>query len=434
MFALAVSVFLVSIIFLIFDRIDKTIVASIGAILLIVGGVLNFEEALHFIDWETLILLIGLMITVVVAEHSGIFAWLSTKIAQQSKGSPLAIFILFTALTFFASTILNNATVVLLVVPIALALSKGLGLNSKLLVITIAIFSNIGGTLTLIGDPPNTLIGVRVGLSFNDFLANLAVPVFAMAGLIVGYLVAVNKKYFKPIKDKLFDLFVSNLIIERIDYKFAAKKLDYYFIGATCTVIFLTVVAFMFSQQIGVSVGVLGITSGILLGLLVGKRVDYVKVIKEIEWDSILFFAALFVQVGALQKVGFLDMIANYIAGFSGNFVVLMMIILWTMGLASSVINNIPFVALMIPVIMSLQEKMTGQAHLDLLWWALALGACLGGNFTVIGSSSGILAVDAAKKLGVKVSFLDFMKVGVPVSLISLIVSSVYLIVRFYYF
>jgi Na+/H+ antiporter NhaD/arsenite permease-like protein len=402
MFTLAVGVFVASLFLFIFDWVDKTIIALAGAVILVVGGVLNWEEALHAIDFETLVLLIGLMITVAIAQHSGIFSWMNVKIAKISRGNPLAVFLLFSALTFLASTVLNNATVVLLVIPVAIALASGLGMNTKLLVITLAIFSNIGGTLTLIGDPPNTLIGVQVGLSFNDFIINLAAPIFVMTIFILAYLIFFNWKSLKPISRNFSKLFVSNLIIKRITYQFAAKKLDKY------------------------------MASGIALALLVFKKINFVEITKEIEWDSILFFAGLFVQVGALEKVGFLSMIANFIAGFSGNFVLLLLIIVWGIGLASSIINNIPFVALMIPVIFDLQAKMAGQPHLDLLWWALALGACLGGNGTIIGSSSGILAIDMAKKHGVKISFAEFSKIGMPVTIISLIVSSIYLIVRAY--
>lgn len=201
---------------------------------------------------------------------------------------------------------------------------------------------------------------------------------------------------------------------------------------STILVILGTVIAFAIQPQIGISVGIIGLASGVFLSLLNFKNINFVHIVKEVEWDSLLFFSGLFVQVGALEKIGFLKIIADYIASFSGNFVVLMLVIVWGIGLASSIINNIPFVALMIPVIFDLQSKMAGQPHLDLLWWALALGACLGGNGTIIGSSSGILAIDMAKKNGVKISFLEFMKIGMPITIISLLISSVYLVARFY--
>jgi len=432
LFWIAVGIFLVSLLFFIFDWVDKTIVAMLGAVMLIVTGVLTWDEAVNAIDFETITLLLGLMITVVIAQHSGIFSWVNTKIAQKSRGNPLAVFLMFIAFTFFSSTVLNNATVVILIIPVAIALAQGLGLNSKLLVIMIAMFSNIGGTLTLIGDPPNTLIGVQVGLSFNDFVKNLFIPVMAMSAAIILYLIVAYWKNLKPIGKDLGKVFISNLIIKRIGYQYANTKIDKYVVIASLSVIAATVVAFAIQPWLGLSVGVIGLLSGLILSNLVFKKVPFLEVLKEIEWDSLLFFSALFVQVGALEKVGFLTMITDFIAGFSGNFVALLLIIVWGIGLASAFINNIPFVALMIPVIYDLQAKLTGQPDLDLLWWALALGACLGGNATIIGSSSGLLAVDMAKKSGVKVSFMDFAKVGFPVTIISLAVSSVYLVAVYY--
>jgi Na+/H+ antiporter NhaD/arsenite permease-like protein len=426
---IAVSVFAISLGLLIFDWIDKTIIALSGALILIVTGVLSWEGALKSIDFETLALLLGLMITVIVAQHSGIFSWLSTKIAEKSKGNPLMVFLLFTALTFFASTILNNATVVLLIIPIAIALANGLGLNSKLLVIVLAIFSNIGGTLTLIGDPPNTLIGVKAGLSFNDFLFNLSAPVFGMSIVVIGYLLLTDWNSLKPNNKNLPKVFSTNLTIKRIKYKFANIELDRYTIICTLLVILGTVISFIIQPKLGITVGVLGMISGVLLSLLLFKKISFLETIKEVEWDSLLFFTGLFIQVGALQEVGFLKMIADYIANFGGSYTALLLIILWSIGLASTIINNIPFVALMIPVIFQLQATLAGTPNLDLLWWALALGACLGGNGTVLGSSAGLLAVDVAKKNGLKISFMDFAKVGMPITIITLLVSSIYLVV-----
>lgn len=432
MFAIAVGIFIASILFFIFDWIDKTIVALLGALLLLVTKVLTWEEAIASIDMETLALLFGLMLTVAIAQHSGIFSWLNLKIAQRSKGSPVMVLILFTLLTFFASTILNNATVILLIVPIAIALSTGLGLNTKLLIIVLAIFSNIGGTLTLIGDPPNTLIGVQVGLSFNDFLVNLSIPVFGMSIIIVGYILFVYRHSFKSISKDLPKLFISNLIIERIGYQFFNVKISKKLVITTVLAIMATVVAFIIQPVLGLSVGILGLASGLGLSTLVSKKIHFLTLIKEVEWDSLLFFTGLFIQVGALEKVGALEMITNTIAGFSSNYAVLLMVVVWGIGLASIFINNIPFVALMIPVIYDLQHSLAGQPDLDLLWWALALGACLGGNGSIIGSSSGILAIDMAKKAGVKISFMEFFKVGFPVTIISLVVASIYLLGRLY--
>lgn len=396
---------------------------------------------------ETLVLLFGLMLVVGVAVHSGLFSYVNMQIAKKSNGSPKIIFLLFIALITIASFVLNNATVVLLTVPIAIALAKGLSLDGKLLVILLAAFSNIGGTLTLIGDPPNTLIGVQAHLPFMDFIYNLWIPIVLTVLGVFAYLLIFHKQVFVSIKDNLAKTFISKMIIERIAYKYADKKMDMYTAVVAVVTVLVTVVLLV--VQPGISewagkltgksfdvgmIGFIGVVAGVVGAILVAKKASFLHIMKEVEWDSLLFFAGLFVQVGALEKVGFLHMITSEISKYSGNLPLLLMIIVWGIGLASTVINNIPFVALMIPVIFDLQAKMVGQPHIDLLWWALALGACLGGNGTIIGSASGVIACDIAKKQGVSISFLEFAKIGMPITIISLFASSAYLLVVYYLF
>lgn len=431
---IAVAIFVLCIVLFFFEKIDNTLISLGGAFALIVLGIISWEEAIASIDYETLALLLGLMFTVAVAFHSGIFSWLNTKIATKSRGNPIAVFLLFTALTAIASTVLNNVTVVILVIPLAIALATNLNLNTKLLVITLAMFSNIGGTLTLIGDPPNTLIGVQAGLSFISFIQNLWLPIIVMSVAGLGYLYLVYKPSFKSISGDLSQLFISTMAVRRIAYKYKGKELVKYVVIATIGVLLLTIVAFVVQPQLGISVGVIGMFAGLFLAAITGPFIKFQKVLKEVEWDSLLFFTGLFIQVGALEKVGFLSLITDFISGFSDNYAVLLLLIIWVIGLASTVINNIPFVALMIPVIFELQAKMTGQPDLDLLWWALALGACLGGNGTIIGSSAGYLAVKLAEKSGVKISFAEFSKIGMPVTIISLMVASLYILGRVYIF
>ncbi len=428
----AVGVFVVCVILLFIERIDNTMIALAGALLLIVTGIITWDEAINSIDFETLALLLGLMFTVAITQHSGVFSWLNSKIATISGGDPIKIFLLLIGLTAIASTFLNNVTVVILMIPIAIALAKNLGMDSKLLVIALAIFSNIGGTLTLIGDPPNTLIGVQAHLSFMDFVQNLWIPVLVMSALSVAYMMYVYRNSFQSISGNLSQLFVSILAVRRVVYQFEYKGVQPYVVIVSVIVILLTIIGFIIQPWIGVSVGVIGLASGIALSILTMKHIPFKTVIQEVEWDSLLFFAGLFIQVGALEKVGFLEIITENIAMFADNYALMLLMIIWVIGLASTVINNIPFVALMIPVIFELQEKMAGQPDLDLMWWALALGACLGGNGTIIGSSAGYIAVELAKKHGVNISFVDFAKIGMPITFITLTISSIYILGRLY--
>lgn len=428
----AVVVFFVCIVLLFIERFDNTMVVLAGAILLVATGILSWEEAIHAIDFEMIALLLGLMIMVGVVQHSGIFSWINTKIATLSGGNPLAIFLMLIGMTALASTFLNNVTVVILMIPIAIALAKNLGMNSKLIVIALAMFSNIGGTLTLIGDPPNTLIGIQANLSFMDFIANLWIPVLLTSVLVISYMLYVYKHSFRSISKNLTQSFVNTMAVRRVAYQFLEKGINKYVALASILVLLGTILAFIFQPWIGISIGIIGLISGTILALITYKQVPFQKVLHEVEWDSLLFFVALFVQVGALEKVGFLEVITNFIVQFADNYALLLLMIIWVIGLASTVINTIPFVALMIPVIYELQAQMAGQPDLDLLWWALALAACLGANGTIVGSSASYIAVELAKKHGVNIGTIEFAKVGMPVTIISLIAASVFILGRLY--
>lgn len=438
-FIIALVVFIGSLILFFFDKIDKTLVALGWALILILTWVLSPLEAAKSIDTETLVLLFWLMLVVGIAVHSGLFSYVNMMIAKKSNGSPKMIFILLILMITVASFVLNNATVVLLTVPIAIALAKWLALDGKLLIILLAIFSNIWGTLTLIWDPPNTLIWVQAKLSFMSFIYNLWIPVLVMTIAIFAYVFVVYKKSLPNIKDSLSKVFISKMIIERIIYKYSDKKMDKYVASVAVIIVFATVLLLIFQPQLSALTGYeeamiwfIWVAAWVIGSIFVMRKTSFLHIMKEVEWDSLLFFAWLFVQVGALEKVGFLEIITAQISQFSDNLPLLLVVIIWWIGLASTVINNIPFVALMIPVIFELQDKMAGMPHLDLLWWALALWACLWGNGTIIGSASWVIACDIAKKRWVNITFLDFFKVWMPITIISLMVSTIYILWVYY--
>lgn len=429
----AVSVFFLCVILLFVERFDNTLIVLSGAVLMLATGILSWEEAMHAIDYEMIGLLLGLMILVGVIQHSGIFSWINTKIATLSKGDPLNIFLWLTAITLIIGTSISNVTVVILMIPIAIALAKSLNMDSKLMVIALAMFTNIGGALTLIGDPPNTLIGIQAGLTYMQFLENMWIPVLSTVLVVGGYLLYIYRESFKPISGNLTQSFVNTMAVSRVAQQFTEKGINKYVATVSIIVMTITIIAFVFQTWMGISIGVIGLTAGIIMAVLTYKHVPFQKVLHEVEWDSLLFFAALFVQVGALQQVGFLEVITNFIGQFADNYVLLLMMIIWVIGLASTVINTIPFIALMIPVIYDLQEQMAGQPDLDLLWWALALGACFGANGTIVGSSSSYIAIELAKKNGVNITPLEFAKIGMPVTIISLSLSSLYILGRLYF-
>lgn len=438
-FIIALSVFLWSLTLFFFDKIDKTLVALWSIVILIVTGVLTPIEAAKWIDVETLLLLFWLMLVVWVAAASNFFSYLNMKIAQISNWSPRRIFLLFILLITLASTILNNATLVLLIIPIAIAIARWLALDAKLLVILLAIFSNIWWTLTLIWDPPNTLIWVQAWLPFMDFIYNLSIPIFVMSIAIIAYVFIVYKKSLPSIKKDLTKTFISSLIIKRVVYKYIQNKMDVYVAMVAIFFVILTVallIAVPFLEEISWIkwwlIAFIWIAVWITASIMVAKKVTFHHVMKEVEWDSLLFFAWLFIQVKALEEVWFLAMITQAISSFSDNLPLLIVVIVWWIWLASTVINNIPFVAMMIPIIMDIQSKMVWVPHVDLLWWALALWACLWWNWTIIWSASWVIACDLAKKQWINIWFMEFAKVWMPITIISLAVSTVYLLGVYY--
>ncbi len=429
---IVIAIFIAAFVLIVFEVFDKTVLAMIGAVLMVAFGVFNFEEAIYAIEFETIVLLMAMMLLVEVSRESGIFSWLTVKLAKKSKGSPLLLFVLFCGVTAFVSAFLDNVTTIVLIVPITIALVKGMGRDPKPYIIGEIMFSNIGGAMTLIGDPPNIIIGGATGLTFNQFIINLWMPI--MAGiLIIGLLfIAIHwKHHLKPISNDLKKLFISHLLLKKINYKFLSGYRNKAFMTKAVAVLILTTVGFLFQSQLNLSVAIIALTGAVLLLLVSAEEADLHVSLRSVEWSTLLFFAGLFVMVGAVEKVGALDVLSGFIVSISGgDYLVLLLAVLWVSGFVSMILNNIPFVTLMVPVIFNIQAGLTGDVDPNLLWWALALGACLGGNGTLIGASANVIGADMAKKEGVNISFLTFMKYGMPFTFISLVISSMYLTMR----
>jgi len=429
---ITVAIFIAVFILIVFEVFDKAVLAMIGAILMVVIGVLDFEMAISYIEFETIVLLMAMMLLVEVSRESGIFSWLTVRLAQKSKGNPLLLFLLFCGVTAFVSAFLDNVTTIVLVVPVTIALVKGMGRDPKPYIIGEIIFSNIGGAMTLIGDPPNIIIGGATGLSFNQFIINLWLPIFGSLGFIALIFVLTHwKHHLKPIGSDLKKLFISQLLLKQIKYRFEYLYLNRAFMRKAVAVLVFTTLGFLFQPYLHLSVGLIALAGAVLLLLVAAEEAHLEVSLKSVEWSTLLFFAGLFVMVGAIEQVGFLDILSEKIIHLgSGSYLVLLLTILWISGGISMLINNIPFMTLMVPVIFNIQAGLTGDVDPNLLWWALSLGACLGGNGTLVGASANIIGADLAKKDGVHISFLQFMKYGLPFTFISLIISSLYLAIR----
>ncbi len=425
---LALGVFFLAFAFIVFEVYDKSLVALSGALLMVILGILNPEEAIAAIEFETILLLMAMMILVNTASKSGVFSWLNVKIASLTRGNPLAIFLLFSLITALFSAFLDNVTTVILIVPLTIELVRGMGKDPKPYIFAEIIFSNIGGGLTLIGDPPNIIIGGATGFNFLDFVVNLWIPILGAAVLAVAAFLGIHWKKLKPISDNLVELCIANVTIKKIKHKFVQKTLHRDFIIRVVAILLLTILGFFLQSYIGLPTYVIAFTFAMLLGLLTDKRVQIEDSFRSIEWTTLFFFAGLFIMVAGVEKTGLLESLSHWISGSTTDLFYLSLIILWVSGLASMVLDNIPFVTVMIPVIIGIQAQIGGDS--TILWWALSLGACLGGNGTLIGASANVVSVDLAKKQGVNISFLNYMRFSFPLTIGVLMICSVYLFFR----
>jgi Na+/H+ antiporter NhaD/arsenite permease-like protein len=422
---LALIIFGVSFLLIVFELYDKSLIALSGALLMIIFGILTPEEAILAIEFETILLLLAMMILVNISSKSGIFSWINLRIASLTKGNPLAIFLFFSIITAVFSAFLDNVTTVILIVPLTIQLVRGMGRDPKPYIFAEIIFSNVGGALTLVGDPPNIMIGGAMKFSFLDFVLNLWIPVLFSMIFVSVALVAINWKKIKPIKDNLIELFIANILIKKLTLKFLQKTLHRDFIIKVISILFLTILLFMLQGVIGFPTYVIAFASAVFLGILTSNRSTIHEAFKSAEWTTLFFFAGLFIMVAGIEKTGLLEELSELVAHSTTNLFYLSILILWVSGFTSMIIDNIPFVTVMIPVIIGIQAQIPGDT--TILWWALSLGACLGGNATLIGASANVVSVDLAKKEGVHISFLGYMKVAMPLTIFVLMICSVYL-------
>ena len=421
-----IIVFLVVYIAITFELVNKAAAALAGVGVLVVSHVLTEHQAVEFIDFETLMLLTGMMILVSLIKQSGFFTIISVRIAEFTKGNPVKILCLFSVVTALMSAFLDNVTTVLIVIPIIIELTRGMGLNPKNYVLSHAIISNVGGAATLIGDPPNVIIGSKVGLSFNQFIVNLTPVIIPIFIIVLGYIWYINRVEFKPINTSMVKLVSVELLLEKIRFEFSNVRVDQNLMIKSIACLMLAILLFITQTLTGMAPGVVAL--GMAMILLIISKANVEHVLEEVEWSTLLFFTGLFILVGALEEYGVIDWIAhNVFMNVGDNPYVIVLMVLWVSGIASGFLDNIPFTITMIPIIQLMLES--NPIPNNILWWALALGACLGGNITMIGSSANIISVGIAKKYGVEISFIDFMKKGLIITLISLVLSSVYLLI-----
>ncbi|GBF33030.1 Na+/H+ antiporter NhaD type [Desulfocucumis palustris] len=413
----ATAVFIAAYAIIVSEKIHRTVVALVGAGLMALTKILNPEQAVEAIDFNTIGLLVGMMIIVGITRQTGVFEYLAIKAAKRSQGQPLKIMAALALVTAVLSAFLDNVTTVLLIVPVTFAIANKLQVNPIPFLIVEIISSNVGGTATLIGDPPNIMIGSATKLGFLDFMINLTPVIAVIYVLTIFFLKIIYRKQLVTSPE------LQKSIME-LDEKDEIK--DSALLRKCLIVLTLTIAGFMLHQFVHLESSVIALSGASLLLLL--SRDDPEHALHAVEWPVIFFFVGLFVLVGALEHVGVIEQIAQVSLEITGGQLVpAAMLILWISAIASAFIDNIPFVATMIPLIQDM-GRLGGIENLNLLWWSLSLGACLGGNGTIIGASANVVVIGMAEKRGVPISFLGFMKVAFPLMIMSIILSTGYML------
>jgi Na+/H+ antiporter NhaD/arsenite permease-like protein len=416
MAAVAVVVFLGALGAIAFEWAHRTKIALLGAAAVVLIGILEEEQAIEAVDWSTLGLLVGMMIIVGLTERTGVFTYLALRVAQLSRGGTVRLIFLLSGVTGLLSAFLDNLTAILLVVPITLLLADLLKISPIPLVLIEVLASNIGGTATLIGDPPNIMIGTaRPELSFIDFIVNLApVAIFTLLVVTSG-LALFYRRQLRIEPERAVE-------VERLDA--AADMREAPYVKRSLAVLLGTIVGFFLHAPLHLEPAVVALVGATVMLLVAADNVE--EALERVEWATIFFFIGLFVMVGGLEEQGVIDRVAEGFADLTGGSRSLeALVILWGSAAGSAVVDNIPFTAAMIPVVDSLQA----DGFDDAAWWALALGACFGGNATIIAAAANVAASGVLERSGKPVSFMGFLRVGLPVTAVSLLIATIYLMV-----
>ena len=414
----SIAVFVIVMAAIMTEKLHRSLAAIVGAMLVLALHVLPFDAAMEHIDFNTLGVLLGMMLFVSVVKLSGMFEFLAIKAARLAKGEPWKVMLLFVLLTAVLSAFLDNVTTVLLIGPMTLTVCKLLDVNPIPFFMTEILASNIGGTATLIGDPPNIMIGSAAGFTFFDFILYdaPAVVVILAAVLVVFYFLYGRKMHVnEEHRARIMELDEHAMIKNK-----RLLKQSYVMIG-------LVVVGFMAHGALGLESSVIALGAAGIIMLISGESIE--EALANVEWTTLAFFAGLFVIVGAMAETGVIEMLAHaLIDATGGNVFVTMLVLLVGSAVISSVLDNIPVVATMIPILLAMES--TGM-DVTPLWWAVSLGACLGGNGTLIGASANVVLSDISKKNGHEITFVQFLKSGFPIMLLTVVIAGLYLVVRF---
>jgi len=420
-FGISILIFVVTYVVIMTEKWSRTTVALVGGILMVLTGLITQHEAItHFIDFNTLGLLIGMMIIVAVVKRTGMFEAFAIWAVKVTKGRSAQLLLMFTFLTAVAAAFLNAVTAVLLIAPITISLTKFLKINAMPFLMMEVLASNIGGTGTMVGDPPNVMIGSAVGLTFMDFVTNTGPLAVIVLLALVPVMMLIYRKQLKhePFKQELLD---------KLDPK---KQIsDWKLFYRSLAIMILTVFGFAIHHYVGLETATIAMTGAIAIIVMTGESPD--EALGEVDWGSIFFFLGLFMLVGGIESTGVITWVAQWaVTQTQGNIEMTASLILWISALASAFIDNIPFTATMIPLIKEMEVMM--GINLDTLWWALSIGACYGGNGTVIGSSPNVIIAALAAQNGYDMSFKKYFMIGFPVMIFTIVLGHLYIAFRYF--
>lgn len=413
----AAGIFLLTYALIVAERIHRTISALLGGMAMILLGIIGQHEAMIAIDWNVIFLLAGMMIIANIVRETGLFQWIAVQAVKLGKGIPVRIMVILVLVTAISSAFLDNVTVVVLIAPVTLFVASSLGITPVPFLIAEVMASNIGGAATLIGDPPNILIASAGDIDFTTFAGNMApVVVVILAAFIVLAVFMFRRELSADHANRLDvdSLDTSELITDPV------------LLRKSLIVMGAVIVAFLFQGALNLEPATIAMSGA--TALMLWARSDPHHVLQDVEWTTLFFFFGLFIVVAGVVEVGLIDAVAEWaVALTGGSLPVSTMLLLWFSALMSGIIDNIPYTAAMIPIVQSLGQEMP----IGPLWWALALGADLGGNLTIVGASANVIVVSLAERSGHPISFRQWLRYGVPVTVMSLLIATLYVWLRY---
>lgn len=427
--AFSAGIFLVAYFFILVEKIPKVTTVLIGATLTIILGLLSQNKGsfgafnpyyfVNFIDFNVIFLLVAMMIIVNIASRSGIFNWVANKLLKLTKGKPVLILLTLGFFTAITSAFLDNVTTVILIMPVTFIAAKELDIDPIPLLITEVFASNIGGTATLIGDPPNIIIGSAAGFSFLDFVMELTGIIVLILLVSMGILAFIFRKKLLTTPERM-------LKVTKIDN--SKTIVDYPLMIRSLVVLGLVILGFILHDLIHIEASIVAMAGASIL--LIFEKPQH-EILNDIEWNAIFFFIGLFIIIGGLEASGGISLMAKWLLDVTqGSQSATSMAILWASGILSGIVDNIPYTATLSPMLVHIQSTM-GVEYTHPLWWCLSLGACLGGNMTIIGAAANVIVAETAASTGHQISFVKFMKYGILITAVSLALSSLYIYFRF---